>query len=1005
MLRETLAAIRRIEDLPALASVLGYQSDYRELSGRVLGAGSAAVVGRSGEFEWYGLELKSPDQARRAARALAARGLPAAVLGLNLAAGTLTIAAGDAPPLEFSLRHPEPLALARLERCAARPGELALATGFRIAEALATAGVDQRFFAAFRRTLEEVMAALPPGIPRADRHSLALLQLTRILFLYFVESKGWLGRPRMLREEVDRCLSARRSIQRDLLHPLFFGTLNRPWPERTRLARRFGPVPFLNGGLFEPHPLERRWRTGIPTPVLRDAFDRLFERFHFTTGGSPEDAVLPDMLGRVFEGVMEPGERHLTGSYYTPAGLVDALVRETVAAWLAERAGVPEAEAVRRLDDPDPATRAILESVRLLDPAAGSGAFLLGALRCLAGPPIRNGGSDAPVRRVLRGCLYGVDRNPAAIRLAELRLWLEVIATEPDDNPRVVNPLPNLDALIRQGDSLRDPVRGIPLIRGSRLAAELASRRAAVLGATGGDKSRAVQALRRVEGGVAAEMFRAAIAALDHRIAEVMVLARGATLFGDRQGLSRRDRAHLQRLRRTRRAARKGLEEIARTGAVPWFHYPVHFADVMAAGGFDLVVGNPPWVRAEALEPGERRYLAERFTWFRAGRRGAGYGHLPDLSVAFLERALELAAPGGVVGFVVPAKLATAGYGEVARAGLARSVTLITAADLRTDPRARFDATVYPMALVFRRSPPPGSHRVRLELGHRGGGAGVPQKELGAPAWSFLPDRARGTLTRLRAEFPPLGDRVAIHLGVKTGCNRAFLDPPDTVEPELLRWAVRGRDVLPFRVNPVRRILWPCDAGGSALQRLPPGAARHLERFAGELRRRSDHRAGTDRLWTLFRTGPAAASFRVVWADLDFHLTAAPLVSPSDQTVIPLNTCYVAPVADPATALALAAWLNTSWCRALAAAQADPASGGFRRFNARIVAALPVPDRVFQDRGLQELGRAGTGAGISQSDLDDRAALLLHLTGPERRALAALAPAIAQPGRRSARAG
>jgi hypothetical protein len=145
--------------------------------------------------------------------------------------------------------HPTPSTWPGLQRCAARPDEAGLATALRLAEALAGRGIDDRFFAAFTTSLRSLIGGLPGRMPLPDRHALALLQLTRILFLYFVEAKGWLaGRPRFLREEVDRCLAARRSLHRDLLRPLFFGTLNRPYGERGALARRFGPVPSSTAG-------------------------------------------------------------------------------------------------------------------------------------------------------------------------------------------------------------------------------------------------------------------------------------------------------------------------------------------------------------------------------------------------------------------------------------------------------------------------------------------------------------------------------------------------------------------------------------------------------------------------------------------------------------------------------------------------------------------------------------------------------------------------------------
>ena len=998
MAGDVLRSIHRLEDLPRLAAALGYTPAWRELPDHCFrGVTAAAIVARQGEFEWYGIG-GATEGAVRAARALLARGIPAAVLGLEPGRRRLVVVAGDVPPLELSLDLPNQLDLARLLRCAARPGELAVAAAFRIAEALAGRGVDERFFRGFRAALHAVMAALPSPMPLADRHALALLQLTRILFLYFIEAKGWLGRPRFLREEVDRCLGEARSLHRELLNPLFFGTLNRPFEARSRLARRFGPLPFLNGGLFEPHALERRWPVTLPTPVLRDVFDSLFEKFHFTLHQASGEAVAPDMLGRVFEGVMEPGERHATGSYYTPGALVEAVVREAFAVWLEGRTARSHPDALRRLEDPDLEMRRMLRDVRLLDPAVGSGAFLLGALRLMAGPDRSPGiRRTARLRAILRSCLFGVDQNAAAVRLAELRLWLEVVEADPGDRPARVAPLPNLDALVRQGDSLFDPSTGLPLKPASKArAAELARLRGAVVGATGAEKRVAVAALSRAERGLAETALRGALSATDRGIAELLETARALTLFGERRGLLADDRARLLELRHQRRRVRERLGALLRAGEVPWFHYPTHFADVIARGGFDLVVGNPPWVRSEALAPALRRYLSERFRWFRGGRSGArGYAHLPDLAVAFLERSLELAAPNGVVALLVPAKLATTGYAGAAREELSRRTTIALAADLRTEPRSAFDATVYPMALIVRCAPPPEAHRVRLALAHDS--ADIPQRELSGAPWALLPEPARVALQRLARDLPPLSDRFSCHLGVKTGLNRVFLDPPAELEPELLRWAVRGRDVRAFRVRRSRRLLWPCDASGQALETLPPAAARYLADHAGELRRRADHQGG--RPWMLFRTRPASAQHRVIWADVARRLEAAALSGPRDLALIPLNTCYVLPAPDARAALRVTAWLNSTWCRVVAGAIADPASGGFARFSARVVSSLPCPASVLTDESLLELARAGAAGCLSQKALDDRCAELLGLTPAERDSLARLAREPAEFGR------
>ncbi|MBS1241313.1 MAG: hypothetical protein H6R40_740, partial [Gemmatimonadetes bacterium] len=447
-----LKDLRSLHDLRELVAAVGHTPALAWLpaDGWVErdGPRRAAVIGRRGAFEWLGFETTGAPGAlaERLARRLERGARLAGILVLSPRSRLLALSVSlpPRPLLLVDLACPSPLSLACLERLAGPEEQGELATAALVARALDGEATGRRFFAAFRGTLQRATESLPAGMPVPDRHAAALLQLTRVLFLYFVQAKGWLdGRPAFLREELDRVLAGGRDPHRDLLQPLFFGTLNQPAERRGRAALSFGRVPFLNGGLFEPHTLERRWRVALPAPFWLSAFDDLFERFHFTPREGERDRIAPDMLGRVFEGVMDLDERSGSGTFYTPAPLVRALVRATLAAQVAVRLGCPEAEAERRLDEPDPAMVALLDQVTVLDPACGSGAFLLGALDLLsasrAEPPL------ALRQRILARNLFGVDRNPAAVRLSELRLWLALIASDRAEDPAEVAPLPNLD--------------------------------------------------------------------------------------------------------------------------------------------------------------------------------------------------------------------------------------------------------------------------------------------------------------------------------------------------------------------------------------------------------------------------------------------------------------------------------------------------------------------------------------------------------------------------------
>jgi hypothetical protein len=985
-----------VESLAGLFAELGYQP-LRDVVPDLLPRtqpGPILTVAQAGAFPWFALAGgPAPERlARRLARRLATRGRLGGVLVLDSIGRQLGVAVafGSGPSLVIDLDQPAPAALAQLARLAASDGG-ALAQAARIADGLSGEAVGHRFFRQFRGTLERMSAGLPTALRGEDRRSLALLQLTRVLFLYFIQAKGWLdGRDRFLADAVDHCLSRGRRVHRDLLRPLFFGTLNRPAGERTRGPREFGAVPFLNGGLFEPHPLERALRGDIPNELWREAFDGLFERFHFVAAeGADPGGIAPDMLGRVFEGVMAPDTRRATGTYYTPAALVGGMLRAALAAHLAGRLSWPLAEAERRLAAADPQVAAALADVTVLDPAAGSGAFLLGALEQLSSlaSPDRSPDLSRHRRWILQRNLFGVDRSAAAVRLTELRLWLAVVAHDRAERPDAVEPLPNLDCLIRQGDSLFDPVGGVMLPAAHpAVTAAMAAVRRQLVTATGARKRSLVRQLRTVECRAAEASLAAAERQMDAGIQECLALARGVDLFGQRRGLDQALSDRLAAARRDRRVLRAARRGIDRERELPWFHYHSHFADVFAAGGFDLVVGNPPWLRAEEIPAGVRRRLAGRYRWWRSS--GRSFGHRPDLALAFVERGLELARPGGVVALVVPAKLATAGYAAPARHALATSTTLLRLADLTGRPEASFDATVYPLALVVRREAPPEDHRVATAL-PGSGGAMVPQARLrGGGPWVWTRPRALRLIDRLRSEHPAFGDRLPCHLGVKTGANDLFLDPPTGVEPALLRWAVRGRDVRPFRAEPRRRLLWPYRADGTPLPRLPPAAAGHLAGHLTRLRARADYDGGP--AWTLYRTTPATAQYRVVWADLARRLTACALASGPDADRIPLNTCYVA-VADSADdAERLAAWLNCSWLRGLVRHGAVPAAGGCVRFNAAAVSRAPVPDTIRHDAGLLDAARAGRAGEQVQETIDDIAARHLGLSSADRGVLARL---------------
>ena len=478
--------------------------------------------------------------------------------------------------------------------------------------------------------------------------------------------------------------------------------------------------------------------------------------------------------------------------------------------------------------------------------------------------------------------------------------------------------------------------------------------------------------------------------------------ARGRDLFGGRPTVPAAVRTTLAELRADLRARRSRRRALLAGSALP-FSFVTHFADVAADGGFDVVIGNPPWVRVHRIPADARAALRRDYASYRgaawrdgaaAARAGVGFAGQVDLAALFIERSLAVTVRDGIVALLVPAKLWRSLAGGGVRRLLADDHRLLALEDWSEAP-SLFDAAVYPSMFVVRRgrsAPDSPSPETRLTV--RASRVAVTwtghARELGlddtpgAP-WLTLPPPARRAFDAVRAAGTPLAGSPfgPPLLGVKCGCNGAFIVKTTArngllsatggsvdVEPELLRPLIRGEHVTRWRVEESgERIIWTHGADGLPLDRLPPRAERWLRGWRRRLIARSDAR-GTARWWSLFRTDAAEHDVaRVVWADFGRAPRAAVLL-PGDRAV-PLNTCYVARCRELLDAFALAAVLNSALARAWLAAVAEPARGGYRRYLGWTMSMLPLPTQWARARGaLADAGeRAFAGSPPSDAEL------------------------------------
>jgi hypothetical protein len=862
------------------------------------------------------------------------------------------------------LRRPSAHALDRLGRLFL--GEDRRCASVIFDRALDRESVTRQFFVRFRAAVGEVTEALArscPGEPRERRHDQALLILSRLLFLSFVQEKGWLNEER--RFLIDRMRAASRENREffaTVLRPLFFGCLNTPAAGRGAAARRLGSVPYLNGGLFEPSSFERRNPDiHLPNELMQRTLEEVFEKFDFSV--DENDAGLhvdPEMLGKVFESLMAEEERAVSGSFYTPKEIVDVLTARAIEEWSAE------------------AILARLENIRVLDPACGSGAFLLSALGTIERLITRCGGTPDR-QRIIERSLYGVDLKPEAVRLCELRLWLAIVSGS-DARVEEVPPLPNLDRNILQGNSLLGPLdflggERVGIYRqwayGLRAQADLVER---YRHASRGDRPALIRVIRANDRRLACDLLQAAIDADEEE------LRRETTprpdLFGRPVDPDRRLCDALQlRIATTRRALERAEE-----GELDFFAYDVHFAHILANGGFDVVLGNPPWVRAARIDPKARKMYRQRYRLFGAPAHGRARFHQPDLSIAFFERALSLTAPGGVVSFLMPAKIANAAYAEPLRRFAHEHLAVRELIDWTDERRRFFTADTFPLGIVARRAP---RHETRITAA--GETFTIPQRDLAAGSeWSLVPPDVAAILWRLRAAFTSLAQ--ALHrtpiMGVKTGDNRRFFLEAKSIERGCLITrddiaiplsfvcrCVRGRDVRRWSAAESQWMLWPPRGGW---RELPPW----LQQFAVA-------RSADPKDLRLSYVRPEHVGIKVAWKDVSRGIAAAVLpdvvnVNGHEFPLIPNQTLYSIDAVSLDEAYAICAVLNSIVVDALLLAVAERAKDDHYRYFARTVGAIPFPPLIEGSPQWQKLVRLARSAHLRRLAPDDELVASLY---------------------------
>ena len=777
--------------------------------------------------------------------------------------------------------------LERLERVAEMKGRYKLSD---LREAFSVDALSKEFFNEYHDHYDIIVDELKrQGFEGATIHDYVKKMMGRIVFLHFLQKKRWLdNNPAFLRDLF--FFSPHQSdFLEQVLEPLFFGIFNTESDQRENLftnehwdkglLKQWVKLPYLNGGLFEKDEVDKQ-KIKLPASLFEDLFS-FMASYNFTVDeNDPDDAEIgvdPEMLGKIFESLLE--DNKAKGAFYTPKEIVRYMCKESLIAYLSSQIGKSQSERKEQKDDSDSSDgsgcdkfiRAFVEShemqpalepyrdiidralreVKICDPAIGSGAFPMGLLnelwRCrealcdsstpskLEGVSEGRGRVSSRVdlkKEIIENNIYGVDIEKGAIDIARLRFWLSIVVDA--DTPE---PLPNFDYKFMQGNSLIEGYNGFDL---SRISNRLP-----------GGQSKSIQLVLGLDSDLSRKnlqrLMRDYFSVTDHK--------RKASM---RQAINDEVKHLISDSIGGTPAAMANLEKLDCSSTKDFFLWHTWFKDIFDKGGFDIVIGNPPYIQLQA-DGGKLGELYKDWGFYTFARTG-------DIYSLFYEQGWNILAKGGHLCYITSNKWMRAGYGEKTREFFTTRTNPILLVDLGANVFE--NATVDTNILLFSKA---SNQKETLSVTFTEDSLenlsdfvqqqGCVCSFSGNDSWVILSPIEQSIKRKIESVGVPLKDwDIQINYGIKTGFNDAFIittekreeilaacrdEDEKTRTAELIRPILRGRDIKRYGYDWAN--LWLINTHNGVRGRIPridindyPAVKQHLDKYWDKISSRAD---------------------------------------------------------------------------------------------------------------------------------------------------------------------